>query len=94
MSTHHEPRQFLARGPCPRCGDRDLHKMEPPPENDPDMEDGVDHVKEEEKEILRAYGERSKDITIRHATHYWRADASTCDVVRTCRNCRERWPER
>lgn len=95
MSVRYPPRDFLAYSPCPSCGDRDLHHFITPPDNDDDMPAGENHMQETEREDrVRSWGGEAV-LSIRHKTiHYYRADKTTCDIIRRCLHCGARWPER
>lgn len=96
MSTRYPPRPFTAKGPCPNCGDRDLHDMDTPPDTEQDttIPDGADHHEETEEHDIILYGSDTPAKTIRQTTHHYRADKTTCDVIRTCNHCHTQWPEK
>ncbi|MEY8565185.1 hypothetical protein AALF15_01255 [Corynebacteriaceae bacterium 7-707] len=95
MSEHYEPRDFTAYGPCPRCGDRDLHGFDTAPVHDDDMRAGENHRTEwEPEDTIKAWGGNTLMAIRQRPVHYYRTDQSTCDIVRTCKHCGARWGEK
>lgn len=95
MSTRYKPQPFRAESPCPQCGDRDFHDLDYPPEVDPDgmIPEGYDHYEEVDEVEIFGFGGRNPAKTLRHVTHHYRADKTTCDVIRVCEHCGAKWPE-
>lgn len=90
MSARYPPRPFTALTDCPGCGTITVHPWHLPPVEDQDM--GTDADREAEGADIINWGGV--------AVHVWktrvryRADHTTCDVIRECTHCRTRWPER
>lgn len=89
MSSRYPPRPFTALTECPTCGTITVHPWHLPPEDDPDMDTEGD--READTADLVAWG--GAVIQVVETNIRYRADRTTCDVIRECTRCGATWPE-
>ncbi|MDN6706394.1 hypothetical protein [Corynebacterium glyciniphilum] len=94
MAEFHPVREFTARGPCPNCGNRDLHHFITPPDIDGSMGPGEDLVEEKTIEQVKPWGGQVVRTSYSETIRYYRTDQTTCDIIRRCTHCGVRWGEK
>ena len=92
------PREFVAFTDCPRRKAWDFHALDLPPDIDPrfrDRPDG-DHFRTTVEDLnqIESWGRGDFLVFHRDPQTVWRLDKTTCECVRTCSRCGERWGEK
>lgn len=90
MDTRYPRRLFTALTDCPQCGTTTVHPWHLPPAEDQDMDTDADR-EAEAADIINWGG---ATVHVWKTLVRYRADHTTCDVIRECARCRTHWPER
>ena len=90
MSTRYPPRPFTALTECPGCGTINVHPWHLPPAEDQDM----DTSRNREADTSNIINWSGATVHVVEANVRYRADQTTCSVIRECDHCGASWPER